>query len=98
MLNAPLQQCPLIGARACSTNLDGLVPAAGDEDPALGGLDPLDDLDGRVVLRNLLRLVWVRLKVDHARRVIRPARDDLIPVLSHGERVIRTGVRNQNAR
>ncbi len=59
--------------------LNSFVPRTGGKNATLGRLDPFDDLDGRVVLRDLLRLSC--LNVEETRSIVTTTRNNLVPFL-----------------
>jgi hypothetical protein len=59
--------------------LDGFVPRTGGKNATLGRLEPFDDLDRRVVLRDLLRLT--SLDVVKTRSIVTTTRNNLVPFL-----------------
>jgi hypothetical protein len=59
--------------------LDSFVPRAGGKNATLRRVEPFDDLDRRVVLRDLLRLP--SLDVVKTRSIVTTTRNDLVPFL-----------------
>ena len=59
--------------------LDCFVPRTGGKNAALGCLEPLNNLDRRVMLGDLLRLSC--LNIEETRSIITTTRDNLVSLL-----------------
>lgn len=76
--------------RGNATHLYSFVPASCSKNPTLRRLYPLNDLDGRVVLSDLLRLA--RRDIVHTTCVVSATGEDFATVLDGGKRSLHASI------